>query len=163
MAIPIETGGLHQFRVTPVTVDGILPAKLSYWTYASSTPGVFEAPTDVRITSMEGGAHGVRASIALRHQGLPSCNYTIDVIPNGSKSIARRIVRQARDVFQNQLEDLDFGQNYTISIRSTDLKGLIVGSTSYTRWFETPSCLNAWNHNFSVCGNCHTLLTSNPI
>ncbi|OQR74312.1 putative protein-like [Tropilaelaps mercedesae] len=151
--IPVKSGDFHQYRVTPVTADGVLPARVSHWTYASAEPGKFESPKEVRIIYEEGRNRHVTATIALRHPSeLPSCYYSISLLPKDNIASARHIRRtQPYDLFQNDLEGLEFGLNYTMTIRSTDSTGLIQSKFHYTRWFETPPCLDAFNHNFSVC------------
>ncbi|XP_022708310.1 uncharacterized protein LOC111271642 [Varroa jacobsoni] len=149
--IPVEAGGVHQYRVTPVTVDGVLPARSSHWTYASPKPGEFEAPKNVRIIRMEGYNRRIKATIVFKHQILPSCDYSIDIINNLHGSTSRRIHSLPQDFFRKDLQDLAFTQNYTMVIKSTDSTGTIFSGFNYTRWFETPSCLEAFNHNFSMC------------
>lgn len=155
----MQPGTFHQYRVTPVTVDGVLGSRASHWTYASPEPGRFEAPKEVRVIYEEGRNRKVTATIALKHSvDLPSCYYAISLLPSSETASARFIRRtQPYDLFQNDLIDLDFAVNYTMTIRSTDSTGTVHSKREFTRWFETPPCLDAFNYNFSVCGKQHLL------
>lgn len=152
--IPVQPGGFHQYRVTPVTADGVLPSRVSHWTYASPEAGRFEAPKEVRVIYEEGRNRRVTATIALKHSSdLPSCYYSISLLPVNEIASVRYISRsQPYDLFQNDLIDLEFAVNYTMTIRPTDSTGRVRSKFQYRRWFETPPCLDAFNYNFSVCG-----------
>lgn len=155
MPIFVPPGGQYQYRITPVTVDGVLAARVSRWTSVSQEPGRFEAPTEVRVVQQRGSNLGVTASIALTHKGLPSCQYSIYILPQSER--ARQIYSRSEpyDLFQKDLDKLEFAMNYTLIIRSTDFTGEEKGE-AFRLPFETLTCLEAFRHNFSSCGNYHS-------
>ncbi|KAH9365775.1 hypothetical protein HPB48_016839 [Haemaphysalis longicornis] len=60
--------------------------------------------------------------------------------------------RQAYEVFHYDMRGLSFDTNYTVILRSTDSVEKETGNPA-TMWFKTPSCLDCYQFNFSLCAS----------
>ncbi|KAL3176040.1 hypothetical protein MRX96_010748 [Rhipicephalus microplus] len=81
----------------------------------------------------------------------PSCNYVLDILPDQWNAPPSHIkLSKPYDVFHYDIRGLRFDTNYTLVLRSTDTTEKL-SSDPVTVWFKTPSCLDCYQFNFSLC------------
>ncbi|XP_075559281.1 tyrosine-protein kinase receptor torso-like [Dermacentor variabilis] len=68
----------------------------------------------------------------------------------GKYRVLTRYRYRPYDVFHYDMRGLSFDTNYTVVLRSTDTTEKLAGG-AVTMWFKTPSCLDCYQFNFSLC------------
>ncbi|XP_040077213.1 uncharacterized protein LOC120849135 [Ixodes scapularis] len=153
----------HQFRVTAVTRLGPKGRPLTTpWTVSSEDN--LKAPDDVRVTKSSASGYSITSRLSWSYQesDVPSCNYVIDLLPDkGTVPSAHFRVSKPYDLFSFDMGQLAFSTNYDLHIRATDTLGE-KKSLPATTSFLTPSCLDCYHFNFSLCaqsaGNVYCVL-----
>ncbi|KAL1438474.1 hypothetical protein MTO96_048085 [Rhipicephalus appendiculatus] len=143
----------HQFRVTVVSKSGpVSQPRTSPWTYYAENASAPGEPLNVTVSkSTPDGRFIVSRLRWSTSDKYPSCNYALDILPDQWNTPSSHIkLSKPYDVFHYDIRGLRFDTNYTLVLRSTDTTEKL-NSGPVTVWFKTPSCLDCYQFNFSLC------------
>ncbi|XP_077526040.1 uncharacterized protein LOC144137897 [Haemaphysalis longicornis] len=153
--IPVKglKDGQHQFRVTAVLSSGPQgQARTSSWSFYSRNTTLSSKPVNVSVSKSTPDGHSVISRLTWSADDqYPSCNYALDLLPDRPDVASAHFrLSEAYEVFHYDMRGLSFDTNYTVILRSTDSVEKETGNPA-TMWFKTPSCLDCYQFNFSLC------------